>query len=298
MTKNKALKNAIFDTIFLYKAFGAPVYPLWVYNNLLKTKELKKIPKFIDFLKVFEEVYNKKSLKKDLEKTKIFIEKIKIAKKYLKLFKFIPYLKAVFLVGSVPIYSSNKNSDIDVLVICEKNKVWFVRPYMTLFFDILKIRRKNKRIKDKLCLNHFIDETNLCIYDKSLYSAFNYKNLIPIYIRDKKIYKKFVKKNSWIKNYFFNFEILKYSPKILIEENLILTKILEKIFYVFCKRPIYNFLKYFQILIIKKNPFTYKKKGRIIYSDKEIIFHPEPRGLIIEERFKKLLKKERNISLL
>lgn len=225
-----------------------------------------------------------------LEKMKNTDYKINKLNSYVKLFKFIPFIKAVLVTGSVVIQGAREDSDIDLLIICRRNTIWLVRIYMTIFFDILAIRRKGKNIRDKLCLNHFIDEDNLEIKDKSVYGAFNYKSSMPFYVRDQYIWAKFIKDNLWIEDFFYEAKPTLMDVPNFYEQSVI-TRVIEIFARLFLWRPIYSFIKKIQIAIIKKNPLTYFKNSRIIYNDREIIFHPLPRSLEIDRIFEAIFQK-------
>lgn len=310
---NTKLTYDIIKTLSLFASFnktGGSV--LKILDNLVCSNEkyffkpsLLEILDSLIFLKkkgLIEEKYGQYYLKFLGHKGRLLVEEIKntdykLSKLtyYVKLFKFIPFIKAILLTGSVAVGCARENSDIDLLIICRRNTLWLVRIYMTIFFDILAIRRKGKNIQDKLCLNHFIDEDNLEIKDKSIYSAFNYKNSIPIYVRDRKIWLRFLLKNSgWIGKIFYEPKSSLINEPLFYEQSLI-TKIIELVVSLFLWRPIYWFIKNIQIAIIKKNPLTYFKNSRIIYNDREIIFHPLPRALKINKAFEFFFQKACNL---
>ncbi len=304
--ENKIVLDVV-KTLSLFASFQTGGSCLKIAGNLLKYDKLSfKKPSLLDIFnqliilkkkgvldEKFGQYYFKFSKLKGnelLERMKISDYKISKIKSYRKFFKFIPFVKGIFLTGSVSIQAAQDHSDIDLLVICRLKTLWLVRIYMTIFFDILTIRRKGKNIRDKLCLNHFIDEDNLEIKDKTIYSAFNYINSIPFYVRDKHIWKKFMRKNLWLKEFFYEVKINSFNNYIFYEKSII-TKAIEMLVSLFLWRPFYGLIKNIQIYFIKKNPLTYFKNSRIIYNDKEIIFHPLPRSLEVERTFEAILQK-------
>lgn len=301
------IERAIIGTIALFNSFHISVSLMKIYNNLLNQNSIyfKKptiqelssnidnlIDKKIVFLN-FGQYYLIRSFnecKDCIEKIKIADSNFKVLKKYKKFFKFVPYLKAIFITGSLNIEASNKSSDIDLLVITKKNTIWFTRIYMTLFFDLLGIRRRASRIAAKFCLNHFVEDSNLAIKDRTIYDSLNYKNVIPFYQRDKDIYGKFISANQWIGKHFYTFGEIMFSKEVNFYENHIISNFLECVFFPFIHFPLYHILKKVQVEIIKKNPLTYMKNAKIVYNNNEIIFHPEPRSVGIVNNFKRKVR--------
>jgi len=99
---------------------------------------------------------------------------------------------------------ADEGSDIDLFVVTEKNRIWWARFFLLSFLSIFNLRPKKNDFKDKFCLSFFIDTENLDIkkvskdYD-DIYLTYWIDQLLPIY--DDKIYVKFYRANSWIKNY-------------------------------------------------------------------------------------------------
>ena len=51
--------------------------------------------------------------------------------------------------------SASKNSDIDLLIVTDKNKMWLVRILVTLIFQILWVRKNDKHHAGRFCLSFF-----------------------------------------------------------------------------------------------------------------------------------------------
>ncbi len=83
---------------------------------------------------------------------------IKKATKYIKLIKWIPWLKMIWIWNSISMNYSNKDSDIDLFIITSKNRLWIVRFIITIIFSILQIRKTDKKHAWKLCLSFFCND--------------------------------------------------------------------------------------------------------------------------------------------
>lgn len=128
-------------------------------------------------------------------------EKIKRAKFFSNVLSIIPTIAFIGISGSVAAYNANKEDDIDLFFITFKNTLWLTRLSIVAMLAILKVgRRKNeKKIADKICTNFFIDEENLEIMDKNIYSAHEVALLKPLFQRDD-MYSKFITSNFWVKD--------------------------------------------------------------------------------------------------
>jgi predicted nucleotidyltransferase len=120
------------------------------------------------------------------------------------LYKF-PYVRAIGLSGSVSKNFADENADIDYFLITKANRLWIARTFLVLF-------RKNPFLKNRnkyYCMNYFIDEADLVIKEKNIYTATELFTLIPL--AGNGSLKKFYEKNSWSNNYFPNrdFPIIK-----------------------------------------------------------------------------------------
>jgi hypothetical protein len=121
-----------------------------------------------------------------------------------RLFEFIPFLEGVYLCNTLAMTQSNPGSDIDVLVVVKKGRVFSARLFLVFVTHILRLRRHGRRISGRLCLSFFIDDEHLDFsplllqpYDP--YFAYWVKLLTPLYLR-RDI--SFPSLNSWMRGYF------------------------------------------------------------------------------------------------
>jgi|GEM_PF-1347863 len=250
--------------------------------------------------------------------------KINKVRKALKLFSRIPFLRGIFICGSVARKVSSPKSDIDFLILTKQNRVWMVRLFLTGFAfilgkktrdnkltinplseNILKNTRTEKREKssrkDKFCLNHYRSSFKLSLEEdlRDLYSAQEYARMINIYSPDK-IERKFFKKNkNWMKKYLPNFNFTK-SP---IHNPLVATdrknfpaqskgmKIwLEYMLAGKIGNIIEKLLFHLQVQKIKFGSKDFSFVNKRIIADKEvIIFHLNPRAPQLLNKFKQIL---------
>lgn len=134
-------------------------------------------------------------------------EKFKIAKRVANWLRLIPTIKMVGITGALAMNNSDKDDDIDFLIVTAKNRLWLTR-LLTVFLVGLAAKRRrpgDQDFCDKICLNMFLDEDHLEVPKKEqdLFSAHEVLQLKPIW--DKKgIYDKFVSQNQWVKKFLAN----------------------------------------------------------------------------------------------
>lgn len=132
--------------------------------------------------------------------------KIKIARKAAKIISNIPFVRVVALSGALAMNNASKDSDIDLLIITMENSLWITRPlvYVALLSCGVKVRSpKDKNEEDKLCLNLWMDESQLEIDQKNVYTAHEVSQLVPL-VNKHMVFEKLLSGNSWIKNYWPN----------------------------------------------------------------------------------------------
>ena len=305
------LEKSILATIVYYDTLNLPLTQMEIFKYLIKITPEQKLSKINLFniitlleskeLKRFIESKNgfyflkgrEKLIKQRIKKQKITEQKWKIAKRIIWIMQSIPFLKGVIISGSIAMGNAKKESDIDVLIITSKNRIWTTRAITTLLLHLLKRRRHNNLTKDRICLNHYITEKSLNIIHRSLYNAQTYAHLIPVLELENFNLKKFYQKNKWIKNYLFFI----FSEKNLIfrksKHSLLLNFFRKSLEYIL-ENPLGDLLekitKIIQVFRIKRDKLTYAKGGRIVINDMELEFHPKSPEKIIIENYNKKMK--------
>lgn len=196
--------------------------------------------------------------KSRLEREKHSQQKLKIAIRAAKLISKILTVKFVGITGSLAMLNSTRDSDIDLIIITKSNSLWLTRlvVYCTLFAIRYPLRRPRNNIeRDALCLNMWLDESDL-VWDKkdrNIYSAHEIAQIIPLVNKDK-TYEKFLYLNRWVLNYWPN-AVAVQSTKYIVQRNKI--SFIEKLAYT---------IQYWYM----KNKIT-----REIVTPTRAIFHPK-----------------------
>lgn len=91
-------------------------------------------------------------------------------------------------------------SDIDLIVISQNNRLWLNRFFLEVLTRMFKIRRTKNNFKNKICFNIFLSSREPLLPHRDAVGAGFYKNLKPVWGSAAEI-KNFWETNSWIKNF-------------------------------------------------------------------------------------------------
>jgi predicted nucleotidyltransferase len=125
-------------------------------------------------------------------------ELIKIAEKVGNILIRFPYVRGIAISGSLSKNFADENSDIDLFIITAKNRLWIARTIMHCLKKLTFLVNK----EDYFCMNYYIDEQQLEISEKNIYTATEIGTLIPL--QGDIVFEKFYIANSWIRNFLPN----------------------------------------------------------------------------------------------
>ncbi|OHB22815.1 MAG: hypothetical protein A3I22_00510 [Parcubacteria group bacterium RIFCSPLOWO2_02_FULL_40_12] len=228
-----------------------------------------------------------KLLKIRKERNELAKNKWKKALRAVRLLRFIPYIRLVFGSGSLVLGNTNKESDLDFLIIAKHGRIWTARSLAVFLLNFLGLLRRRGQITapDRVCLNHFITDKSLHIPRKSIYTAQLYARLAPV-TRDEKLIDEFIKANSWISNYIPGWpECVKNQKANVINYNSNIRSFLEKILDTKFGDWVEAVFRKYNLHRIKNYHLTYKSGGRVKADDDSLEFHPDSPELIILEKY-------------
>jgi hypothetical protein len=209
MCEISLLEKSIIKTLAYYDIFNYPLTLEEIYfcldtNSVIKEKlhsEINSlsnkniIHKKNDYY-LLNPDYN--SIGKRVEGNRRAEKKMKIANRFSKIISFFPFVRAVFLSGSISKGFMDEKADIDYFIITKRNRLWIARFLLVLFKKIFLLNSYKF-----FCINYFISEDNLEIDEKNIYTATELATLIPTY--GSNLYNDFYNANSWLKTYYPNY---------------------------------------------------------------------------------------------
>jgi D-beta-D-heptose 7-phosphate kinase/D-beta-D-heptose 1-phosphate adenosyltransferase len=194
----------------------------WKMTGKILTKEQALSRNGFYFLEGREGLIYKRALR-----ARTSIKKMEIAKRAAKVLSFIPTIKMVAVTGSLAMENASEESDIDLMIVSKKGTLWSTRllSYLVIWLFGIKTRKpKDTNEKDSLCLNIWLDESDL-VWGKTqrnIYTAHEIAQIVPLTNKEE-IYEKFLYKNKWILNFWPNSVKIR-NPNIEIRKKLEFSK--------------------------------------------------------------------------
>jgi len=221
--ENQSLKSAIIETLSFFYLYNYPLtlFEIRKYTNfpkiskkklLLTLEEADEITTLID-QETEKKYYALKNTNCTIEsrqqKSKIKNKLLKKTNKYIKLLRFIPFVRMVAVCNNAALGVPDKKSDIDLFIVAAENRLFTCRLLITFLLQILGVRRHGKRIKHRFCLSFFVTEDCLdlsliALSPKDTYLAYWIRSLLPII--DQNIYTKLLEENKNFLSYYFQTE--------------------------------------------------------------------------------------------
>ena len=125
---------------------------------------------------------------------------LQLAKKIGYFIACFPFVRGVFISGSLSKGYMDSRSDIDFFIVTAPNRLWLSRTLLILFKKIFLFNSKKF-----FCPNYFIDTNHLEIPDQNIFTAKELNYLIPVY--NSSIYKQLLESNEWREAYMPNFPV-------------------------------------------------------------------------------------------
>jgi len=123
---------------------------------------------------------------------------IRIAKKVSNLLIRFPYVRGIAISGSLSKNFADESSDIDLFIITAKNRLWIARSIMHCFKKLTFLVNR----EHYFCMNYYIDEQELQIREKNIYTAIEIATLMPLY--GDTVFEQFYTANAWTRDYLPN----------------------------------------------------------------------------------------------
>lgn len=200
--------------------------------------------------------------------------KMDIARRAVRLLSYIPTVFFIGVSGALSMENAPEDDDIDFFIITAANSLWITRLLCVCILDFFRLRRKPKtlNVSNKICLNMFMEVSDLAIGDpeRDLYSAHEVAQVKPL-LNKYHTYEHFLAVNKWVLNLLPNAFVLtkkqkSYSPKSV--------WVLEKL-NVLCKQIQLRYMK--------------KRRTLEVISDSVARFHPkDARSWVLKEYEKRL----------
>jgi hypothetical protein len=167
------------------------------------------------------------------------------AQKVAGLISTFPFVRGVAVSGSLSKNFADENSDIDFFIIMAPNRLWLGRTLLHIFKKLTFLVKR----QDWFCMNYFIDEAELQIKEKNIYTATEVATLMPL--RGIDSFQRFYTANKWYRYFLPN-----HSMRVAYMEDVkkpFLKKLVEFVF----NNPFGNLLDY---LLMKLTAYRWRRK--------------------------------------
>lgn len=94
--------------------------------------------------------------------------------------RYLPFVRGVALAGSQALGLQKQESDIDLFIVTAPGWLWLPRTLVTVYFQILAMRRHGVSIANRFCLNHYIAGSKRMVVGRNWYTAIEYGKLRPL----------------------------------------------------------------------------------------------------------------------
>lgn len=193
-------------------------------------------------------------------------KKMQTARKVCFMLALIPTVNLVGISGGLSVYNADKNDDIDLFIIVEKNTIWISRLVILVLLQLMGKRRKRqeKIAEDKICLNMIVDTSALThsTEKQNIYTAHEIIQLNVLFAQNS-AYTYFLKENRWVKRFLYNGYIKRMKEAINADKKKHTLPIA-----IFLFKTGNIFAKYLQLWYMKK------KVTREVITDRLLAFHP------------------------
>jgi hypothetical protein len=299
---DKSLQKNILFTIAYFAAFDYALSTFELWRNLFVRGENRRSVSYKEVLSVLEQqpladkLVRKMgfvTLKKEeylinerISRQKFSLASIRRIKFWIKILAHLPYMRGIFLTGTLSMKNARKKSDWDIFVVLAKNKIWVGRFFLVMALQLLGKRRHKDKIEKRFCLNHYVTDSGLILEEHNEFCSNFVSFSIPVF--GEELHRKYLSLNEqWIKHQKPNFgkeEVLNQTSSVevsLLKEKLFFEAALEK----FGLGKLLNDLaKKYMIRKIQNNPATYFKDADIRYTDVALVFLPKPHRIEMLEK--------------
>ena len=135
-------------------------------------------------------------------------------KKYYFLLSIIPFIQHVSVIHSMALGNVDQESDIDFLVVTKPGRLYFVRSTIIVLFKILGVYKTRTKVKEQFCFGYYITTDNLDLGKQEGvddFLAFWFAAHIPIL--GQHVHQDFLAANSWINEYFPQYQGKRVAPQ-------------------------------------------------------------------------------------
>ncbi len=294
------IEDAILATLAYYDGLDYPLSAFELYRYIINPKRLKPHVESLeaialtDIYEAVEELLGRGAIEEEhgfyflkgrmglsglrLEREKISAQKWRRCLHRAYWLQLAPWIRGMFVSGSLALGTVSTESDFDILVLVEPGRLYLARLLLSGVASLIAARRTRYETTapDKFCFNHYLTTDALNIKHESLYNAQTYAHLVPLAVSPA-LAGKFFAENLWINKYVYNFTPHQQTIRRTVRPSGFLKGIAKLIEFVgqgSIGDMFEKLARQYQQKRIGSNPATHATGGRVIYTSTELEFHP------------------------
>ncbi|NUN68492.1 MAG: hypothetical protein HUU02_02150 [Bacteroidetes bacterium] len=120
-----------------------------------------------------------------------------IARSVARLMKRVPFIRAVFITGSLSKSIADRKSDIDFMIVTAPGRLWIVRSLLTLIRKLFLLGSRKY-----FCTNYYVTENGFPLRRRNLYTAIETVTVKPVW--DDGSFERFQEQNAWTRDFLPN----------------------------------------------------------------------------------------------
>ena len=118
--------------------------------------------------------------------------------RYARLVASLPFVRLVAITGSLAVDAAEGSADVDLLVVTEDGRLWLSR---AMSMGVVRVAALDRL---RLCPNYLLAESALRIEDRSLFTAHELVQMVPV--ADSPAYGELLRQNAWFRDFLPNSE--------------------------------------------------------------------------------------------
>lgn len=118
------------------------------------------------------------------------------AARYSRWIASLPFVRMVAVTGTLAVDNAEPGADVDYLIVTEPNRLWIVRTLVVAWVHVAKLERL------ELCPNYLLTLDALDRFDRSLFTAHELAQMIPLY--GSAVYDDLLGQNDWARSFLPN----------------------------------------------------------------------------------------------
>lgn len=127
------------------------------------------------------------------------LESYRKAQKNARLISRFPFVRGVFISGSMSKGVLGDDGDIDYFIVTKPDRLWISRTLLILYKKVFLFNSRKF-----FCVNYFVDEESLKIPEENLFTATEIITILPMV--NSSLYDSFQQENPWVSEYYPNAE--------------------------------------------------------------------------------------------